>query len=318
MQKLNFNIYYEGEKFEDGKIDVKELAPSLLALGEILEEANKVVNKDKADLKIYIKADFQKKCFKVNLSLESNIVQDIKNMLGIKDNLSLQELVELIGFIEKHPVGVTTSAAALTSFVAYKLWQKGRKVKKYRSLESGNIELEIEEEKREVSVNLFGLVKWSWSKKSKIQKNFEKHASAGETAYSINNSDDSKRILSEEERRALIEFDHNLSGEPEMQDPIRTNLLVRMPDYYGEKKWMFTYVGRAIEPELSDHVKEKIKELRMDITYNTKLPVEMIVEFEKDNDGKIIEGTEKYKITKITGDLIQEVKHSDLFDKKKS
>jgi len=318
MQKLDFNIYYEGEKFEDGKIDVKELAPSLLALGEILEEANKVVNKDKADLKIYIKADFQKKCFKVNLSLESNIVQDIKNMLGIKDNLSLQELVELVGFIEKYPTGAATSAAVLTSFVAYKLWQNGRKVKKYRSLESGNIELEIEEEKREVSVNLFGLVKWSWSKKSKIQKNFEKHASAGETAYSINNNDDSKRILSKEERRALIEFDHNLSGESETQDPIRTNLLVRMPDYYGEKKWMFTYIGRAIEPELLDEVKEKLKEMRTDITYNTKLPVEMLVEFEKDDEGKIIEGTEKFKITKITGDLIQDTKHPDLFDKKKS
>ncbi len=315
MQKLNFNIYYEGEKFEDGKIDIKELAPSLLALGEILEESNNIINKDRADIKIYIKADFEKKCFKVNLSLESNIVQDIKNMFGIKENFSLQELVELIGFIEKNPVGSSTSAIILTSFIAYKVWQKGRKINNFKSLKNGNIELEIEEEKREVSISLFGLIKWSWSKKAKIQKNFEKHFSAGETAYSINNSDSSKKIFSKEERASVIKFDNNLSGELEAQDPIKTNLLVRMPDYYGEKRWVFTYIGRAIEPELTDDVKEKIKELRASITYNTKLPVEMIVEFEKDNEGKVIEGTEKFKITKITGDLIQEVKQEGLFDK---
>ena len=58
-QKLN--IYYEGQNYQEGKIDIKELAPSLLAFGELIEEANQIINNQKTEIKTYITADFEKK-----------------------------------------------------------------------------------------------------------------------------------------------------------------------------------------------------------------------------------------------------------------
>ena len=83
MEKQELNIKYEGSDFEKGKIDIKDFAPSLLALGSILEEANKVINGDKAEFKTFISSDFENKCFKCKLSLEaSNIIQSAKTFLG--------------------------------------------------------------------------------------------------------------------------------------------------------------------------------------------------------------------------------------------
>ena len=60
---------------------------------------------------------------------------------------------------------------------------------------------------------------------------------------------------------------------------------------------------------------EKLKEISKHVQYNSKLPVEMIISYQPDHNGEAIEGTQKYKIQKITGDLIQETKLPTFFDK---
>jgi len=41
----------------------------------------------------------------------------------------------------------------------------------------------------------------------------------------------------------------------------------------------------------------------------------MIITYEEDENGEAIEGTQKYKIQQITGDLIQEIKQPTFFNK---
>ena len=44
MTKSCFEIAFEGEPFEEGEIDVRDLAPTLLAFGDVVQAANKVLN----------------------------------------------------------------------------------------------------------------------------------------------------------------------------------------------------------------------------------------------------------------------------------
>jgi hypothetical protein len=307
------NIYYEGNSYKDGKIDIKEFAPSLLAFGELIEESNQAINNKKAEIKTYITADFEKKCFKCKLSLESsNILQSAKNLFGLKETLNIQELLELLGFL-----GTGTAGTVITSYVAYKLIEKGRKVKKHTILQDGNVELAIDETTVTVEFNLFKLIKTSWQKKSSIHKNFEKHlTSKGEIGYS-NKGDDNITKITKEYKDAILAPDQNRERPEASQDPIRTNLTIRVVDFLGDQKWTFMYAGKTLRPEkveYPDQIKEKLKELSKSVKYNSKLPVEMIITYEADNNGEAIEGTEKYKIQQITGDLIQEVKQESIFD----
>ena len=309
MSNQSLNIYYEGNHYKDGKIDIKEFAPSLLAFGEIIEESNKIINKNKAEIKTYITADFEKKCFKCKLSLESNnILQSAKNLFGLKETLNIQELLELLGF-----VGTGTAGTVITSYVAYKLIEKGRKVKKHTILQDGNVELTIDETVVKIEFNLFKLIKASWQKKSSIQKNFNKHLnnSKGEIGYSTNADDKEISKITKECKEAILMDDSNLERQEATQDPITTNLIVRMADYYGDIKWTFLYVGKTIKPDFSDELKEKLMEMRKDVKYNSKLPVEMIIAYEKDDNGEVITGTEQYRILKITGELIQETDYNE-------
>jgi hypothetical protein len=211
-------------------------------------------------------------------------------------------LLELLGFI-----GTGVTGDLITSYMTYKLIEKGRRVKKHTILQDGNVELVIDETTIKVEFNLFKLIKASWQKKSKIHKNFEKHlTSKGEIRYSSKGNDNINKITKDHKEAILIP-DQNKERSEASQDPIRTNLTIRVVDFYGDQKWTFMCAGKILKPEdvyYSDHIKEKLKDMSKRVKYNSKLPVEMIITYEEDDNGEAIEGTEKYNIQQITGDLI--------------
>ncbi len=59
MTKARFEIAFEGEPFDDGEIDVRDLAPTLLAFGNVVQAANKALNGDRADARLKVAATDQ-------------------------------------------------------------------------------------------------------------------------------------------------------------------------------------------------------------------------------------------------------------------
>lgn len=41
MSRSSFRVAFEGEPFAEGEIDVNDLAPALLALGDVIQAANR-------------------------------------------------------------------------------------------------------------------------------------------------------------------------------------------------------------------------------------------------------------------------------------
>jgi hypothetical protein len=56
MGQARFEIAFEGVPFDDGSIDVSDLAPTLLALGKVVQMANQVLNGDRAEAKLKVAA----------------------------------------------------------------------------------------------------------------------------------------------------------------------------------------------------------------------------------------------------------------------
>lgn len=304
MSVQELSIYYEGEYYKGGKMDIKELAPSLLAFGEIINETNKIINDSKTEVQTYITAT-ENKCFKCTISLEaSNVLQSVKSFWCKRHIKNIQELLELLGFI-----GIGVAGGVIVSYVAYKKIEQGKKVKKHTILQDGNAQLTLEDETTlTVTFNLFTLIKASWQKKWSIKKNFDKHLSSAKSdiGYTIDNNDKNVTTISEHDKRILLLPDKNLEKLQDKQDPIKTNLTIRQPDYHGDTKWTFLYAGKTIKPDYNDFIKAKLQEIRKDVKYHSKLPVEMIITYDKDENEEAISGTEQYIILQITGDLIQE------------
>ncbi len=55
-EKIQFKIAYDGPLLQDHSIDVKEFAPALLALGQLFEESNRLLNDYRASINLHIKA----------------------------------------------------------------------------------------------------------------------------------------------------------------------------------------------------------------------------------------------------------------------
>lgn len=76
MSSTQFNVAFEGEPFENGEIDVNDLAPALLALGDVIQSANSVLNGDRADARLKLRAT-QKGSFDALLNLDVSWITDM-------------------------------------------------------------------------------------------------------------------------------------------------------------------------------------------------------------------------------------------------
>ena len=68
-ESLTFEIVFDGKNFHEGEIDVKDLAPSLLSLSELLDEASSRYAPQCGKVSLRVKPNFEKKCFKVYLDI---------------------------------------------------------------------------------------------------------------------------------------------------------------------------------------------------------------------------------------------------------
>ena len=64
-----FSVVYDGEALQDGSIDVHDLAPALLGLGDLVSEANREVTGGQVPVALRVRSDFERGSFHVNLEI---------------------------------------------------------------------------------------------------------------------------------------------------------------------------------------------------------------------------------------------------------
>ncbi len=136
MAEEKFHISYSGPALEEGTMDVRELAPALLALGKLCEESNRVINGDKATVGVRVKSNFQTGSFEVDLQLIQGISDQIAALFSSENIAAANQLLKLLG------IGGGAGA--------FGLWQllkrlKGKFPEKSTELKDGNVVLEYED-----------------------------------------------------------------------------------------------------------------------------------------------------------------------------
>ncbi|MBI4968189.1 MAG: hypothetical protein HZC25_08745 [Rhodospirillales bacterium] len=80
MKRSSFRIAFDGEPFRGGEIDVNDLAPALLALGNVIQTANRALNGDRARARLKLRAT-NEACFEALLSIDISMVDAIRDIL---------------------------------------------------------------------------------------------------------------------------------------------------------------------------------------------------------------------------------------------
>lgn len=137
MAHTEFGVKYDGPALTGGTMDVRDLAPALLALGDLFVAAGRVVEKDAEPPSLQIRATAEGS-FVVDLALQAAGAWDgIKGWLNGETGVALVALSGMVG----GPSGL---------FALWK-WRQNRRISRVEHLRPGWIRLIIEEDGRKTT-----------------------------------------------------------------------------------------------------------------------------------------------------------------------
>lgn len=95
MSRAVFTIAYDGDALRDGAMDVRDLAPALLAVGKLLDAANLVLNGEESKISVQMKAT-SKGSFEISFDLIQSFGRQVIGLLSgdaVTAALALKEIV---------------------------------------------------------------------------------------------------------------------------------------------------------------------------------------------------------------------------------
>jgi hypothetical protein len=94
--EAQFSIIYDGEAVDEGSIDAKELAPALLALAEVIEEAQPLIPELDARISLRVRSDFERGSFEIHLEL-AKLYQQFRELFSGQDASAFANLFQILG-----------------------------------------------------------------------------------------------------------------------------------------------------------------------------------------------------------------------------
>ena len=148
-------VAYTGEAVNDGTMNVNELAPALLALSNLIGEANSILNDDTSTVEVRVSAHFERGSFEMEFELVRTLAQQIKLLFG-ETNYSLSDVLTAIGLI-----------ATLSGYNVLEMYRflKGNQPDKVEKVNNNTVRVLFKEESHEMSVGT-----WRLFRSEKIKK----------------------------------------------------------------------------------------------------------------------------------------------------
>lgn len=135
MDSVHFSIKYDGPALKDHQMDVRELAPALIALSELLESANKIITPHAPEIRVNVKGNFKAGSFHIDLTAVQSAVQQIVALFSGPEASAAANLLSILAVL-----GIDGGGGA--SLAGLILWLKGRKPSRIER-QDGCIQFEI-------------------------------------------------------------------------------------------------------------------------------------------------------------------------------
>ncbi len=99
MSTINFQLIYDGKALENHEISPRDLSVALVAINDLLEAADKIINNGKTRTEVRVKATFETGCFKINFSTIQSLLdhaKDLFNSDGAHSVINAGKIISLV------------------------------------------------------------------------------------------------------------------------------------------------------------------------------------------------------------------------------
>lgn len=235
-QRYNFNLVYDGPALQEHRMDVRALAPALLAMGDLIERANEILNGDQAKVAVNVHASFREGSFGVELELVQSLWQKVIDFGTSREVEGMLALASLLGLVK-------TGAQTINGVIHVIQWLRGRRVNRIEPLGNGKVRFVVDEEAIDVEERVYRLLE-----DYKIRK-----ALQGVIAEPMEREGvESVSVVDKNAKEVLVHIDHAegryfRAPEPKEEqlqvEEYTTTLQVLTLAFQDGNKWRFTEGG---------------------------------------------------------------------------
>lgn len=144
-----FQIIYSGPTLENNEMDIRELAPSLVAVADLLEEANLIINGGGTKINVNVHGSFKSGSFGIDFTVVQDILQNIMDFFNSEGITTATNILALLG-IKDIGQGLVGLLKRL----------KNRKIKKVENIADNRVSIHItSDEKIEIDSRVLDLYK---------------------------------------------------------------------------------------------------------------------------------------------------------------
>ena len=252
MSQASFQIAYDGPAMAGHSMDVQQLGPALLSVGDLCREASRVINgEDAAEINVKVRANFEENCFDIAFDL-IHWYQEVKDLIETDDASEAKELLEWIGLV--------TGVSSVGGLLGFLKWKRGRPIKEVTqnaSSEKGttyNITIEGEGNSVEISSEVYELSR-SPRVRAAQRGVVAPLKEDGIDVVEIRQDGEAITRLTKEEYEAgsfeIIEAE--VSQEERLEPQIfEAVLIIRAPVFVEDTKWQFWLGETRISASLAD------------------------------------------------------------------
>jgi len=267
--KASFHVLYDGPALASHEMDIRELAPALLAISDILEGANEVLNGDRASISVSVRASFERGSFGIELSTVQSLWDSLSGMLASTEVVTAKELVEWLGLLG-------LGSLCKDGLIGFIKWVRGRKIKKVEPLPNRNVKIIIEGDSRIISETLLKLyqdMKVRKGLESAISKPLERQ---GVDIFGVRSTSETESVfVNKEEAR---HFQVPIQEDVLLSEEVRTtNLQLKSIKFKEGNKWEFYDGASEYSASITDLVfLKKIDDNQLAFAKNDILVAEVL------------------------------------------
>lgn len=292
-------IRFDGPALSNHQMEIDDLAPSLLALGEMCREANKVLNGESAAIKVMVRADIEQQCFQLAFELVQNWFDQIATFLDDEPIHDAKNILEWLGIISG---GVGGSLWLVYKFLAK--YQKDGITINVNASDGSVVYVASDNSTINVPMPVHELAQSETLLKAsqKLLRPVGKDGIDSVEFVDINDGNKTAAKVDGKEARDILDLPSSwivdAENHAELKSNIRTKVRIKKAVFEGDGMWTIIY-RKAVDAKVLDtEWLDEIQNEGIPISSKMLLDVDLVETVPVDENG-LANGSPKYEITKV-------------------